>query len=67
MPRGLTPRGSNALRLSTCLTSQWWTLRLIIAASSHIPMHLMALLDKFFAAMSDTRDDFAYRTGGKVA
>lgn len=51
-----------------------WVLRdravwqhLFVPAMPFVPRHLDGLLDVFFAAMTETRDDLAYRTGAKVA
>lgn len=51
-----------------------WTLRertvwqtLLLPASPFVPSHLDEMLDLYLAAMSETRDDLAYRTGAKVA
>lgn len=51
-----------------------WTLRdrtvwqsLVLPGLPFVPSHLDAMLDIFFAAMTSTRDDLAYRTGAKVA
>jgi hypothetical protein len=51
-----------------------WTLRertvwqtLLLPGSPFVPTHLYEMLDLYIAAMSETRDDLAYRTGAKVA
>lgn len=51
-----------------------WTLRertvwqtLLLPASPFAPSHLNEMLDLYLAAMTETRDDLAYRTGAKVA
>lgn len=43
----------------------WQTL--VLPASPFVPSHLYEMLDLYLAAMSETRDDLAYRTGAKVA
>jgi hypothetical protein len=51
-----------------------WTLRertvwqtLLLPASPFAPSHLNEMLDLYLVAMTETRDDLAYRTGAKVA
>jgi hypothetical protein len=74
---GVHSRRATAAELAVLNRTHVWTmwvlsgrdvfLRLPIPAYPFVPGHLVAMLDVFFAAMTETRDDLAFRVGGRVA
>jgi hypothetical protein len=74
---GVHSRRATAAELSVLNRDHVWTswvlsgrdvyLRLPIPAYPFVPGHLVAMLDVFLAAMTETRDDLAFRVGGRVA
>ena len=42
-------------------------MRLPMPALPFVPQHLVSMLDIYLEAMSQTRNDLAFRTGGRVA
>lgn len=74
---GVHSRRATAAELSVLNRDHVWTswvlsgrdvyLRLPIPAYPFVPGHLVAMHDVFLAAMTETRDDLAFRVGGRVA
>ena len=77
MAHGVHSRRATAVELGLLNRDNlWvnWTLRdrtvwqtLVLPGFPFVPTHLDAMLDLFLEAMTETRDDLAYRVGAKVA
>ena len=74
---GVHSRRATAAEIAVLNRRHMWTqwvlddrevwMRLPMPALPFVPQHLVSMVDVFLEAMSQTRDDLAFRVGGRVA